>query len=84
MGKRWAAPNSLCPPRQRLAGRQQPVLAVNVAGGQVSPVRLRPDIEQIHVPMQAIWDVWSRWRIAEIMRERRPDIVQTYMAGPVD
>ena len=61
-----------------LQARQQPVLAVNVAGGQIS-ARLRPDIEQIHVPMRAIWDVWSRWRIAEIMREHRPDIVQTYM-----
>ena len=58
--------------------RQQPVLAINVAGGQVS-ARLRPETEQIHVPMRAIWDVWSRWRIAKIMRERRPDIVQTYM-----
>ncbi|MDG4552669.1 MAG: glycosyltransferase [Candidatus Competibacter sp.] len=61
-----------------LQARQQPVLAINVAGGQVS-ARLRPETEQIHVPMRAIWDVWSRWRIAQIMRERRPDIVQTYM-----
>ncbi|MGB5063254.1 MAG: glycosyltransferase, partial [Candidatus Competibacter sp.] len=45
-----------------LQARQQPVLAINVAGGQVS-ARLRPETEQIHVPMRAIWDVWSRWRI---------------------
>ena len=61
-----------------LQARQQPVLAVTVEGGRVSTL-LRTDVEQAHAPMRAIWDLRSRWRIGKILREHKPDIVQTYM-----
>ncbi len=56
----------------------QPILAINSPGGQVS-AKLRAEVAQIHVPMRAIWDLPSRWRIGRILREHQPDIVQTYM-----
>lgn len=58
--------------------RGQPVLAINSPGGRVS-AKLQADVAQIHVPMRAIWDLPSRWRISAILRQRQPDIVQTYM-----
>ena len=61
-----------------LQARGCPILAINVAGSQVS-ARLRPETTQIHVAMRGIWDWWSRWRIGVILRERQPDIVQTYL-----
>lgn len=61
-----------------LQEQRQPVLAINSPGGQVS-AKLRPDVTQIHIPMRAIWDLPSRWRIGSILREHQPDIVQTYM-----
>lgn len=61
-----------------LQARHHPVLAINVAGSQVS-ARLRTETAQLHVPMWGIWDLLSRWRIGEIVRARQPDIVQTYM-----
>ncbi len=61
-----------------LQARQQPVLAINIPGSQVS-ARLQAEVSQLHVPMRGIWDLPSRWRIGTILRERQPDIVQTYM-----
>ena len=61
-----------------LQERRQPVLAINSPGGQVS-AKLRAEVAQIHVPMRAIWDWPSRWRIGAILRQHQPDIVQTYM-----
>jgi len=61
-----------------LQARGLPVLAINVAGSLVS-TRLQAGIDQQHVPMRNVWDVLSRWRISEIIREHQPDIVQTYM-----
>lgn len=61
-----------------LQARHHPVLAINVAGSQVS-ARLPAATTQFHVPMWGIWDLLSRWRIGEIVRKRQPDIVQTYM-----
>lgn len=61
-----------------LQARQQPVLSITIPGGQVS-ARLQVDVAQIHVAMRGIWDLPSRWRIGAILRERQPDIVQTYM-----
>ena len=55
-----------------------PVLAINSPGGGVS-ARLQADVTQLHVPMRAIWDLPSRWRISAILRQQQPDIVQTYM-----
>ncbi len=61
-----------------LQTRQQPVLSINIPGGQVS-TRLQVDVAQLHVAMRGIWDLPSRWRIGAILREHQPDIVQTYM-----
>ena len=61
-----------------LQERRQPVLAINSPGGQVS-AKLRAEVVQTHVPMRAIWDWPSRWRIGAILRKHPLDIVQTYM-----
>jgi L-malate glycosyltransferase len=61
-----------------LQERQGSVLAITSPGGLISQ-RLRPDVAQVHVPMRGIADLPSRWRIGAIVREKRPDIVQTYM-----
>ena len=61
-----------------LQEQRQPVLAINSPGGGVS-AKLQAEVKQLHVPMRAIWDLPSRWRIGTILRERQPDIVQTYM-----
>ena len=61
-----------------LQARELPVLAVNVAGSRVA-AGLHAGVTQQHVPMRNVWDVLSRWRINEIIRERQPYIVQTYM-----
>lgn len=61
-----------------LQERRQPVLAINSPGSRVS-ARLQAEVTQRHVPMQAIWDFPSRWRISAILRQYQPDIVQTYM-----
>jgi glycosyltransferase involved in cell wall biosynthesis len=61
-----------------LQARRQPVLAITTPGGQIA-TRLQAEVTQIHVPMRAIWDWPSRWRIGRILRERQPDIVQTYL-----
>lgn len=61
-----------------LQERQGSVLAITSPGGLISQ-RLRPDVAQLHVPMRGIADFPSRWRIGAIVRENRPDIVQTYM-----
>jgi glycosyltransferase involved in cell wall biosynthesis len=46
-----------------------------------SPVRqvLPPEIEQVHLPMASKWDFYSRWRLTRLIRERQPDVVQSYM-----
>ena len=61
-----------------LQAQQQPVLAINSHGGGVS-AKLQAEVKQFHVPMRAIWDLPSRWRIRTILRQHQPDIVQTYM-----
>jgi L-malate glycosyltransferase len=46
-----------------------------------SPVRqqLSPAIEQVHLPLASKWDLYSRWRLTRLIRERQPDVVQSYM-----
>jgi glycosyltransferase involved in cell wall biosynthesis len=46
-----------------------------------SPVAqlLSRDIEQLHLPMASKWDFYSRWRLTRLIRERAPDVVQSYM-----
>ncbi len=61
-----------------LQEQRQPVLAINSPGGGVS-AKLQAEVKQLHVPMRAIWDLPSRWRIGAILRQYQPDIVQTYM-----
>jgi glycosyltransferase involved in cell wall biosynthesis len=57
---------------------RQPVLAINIPGGQIA-ARLQADVAQVHVPMRGTWDWPSRWRIGAILRKHQPDIVQTYL-----
>lgn len=46
-----------------------------------SPVvqQLSPRIEQVHLPLASKWDFYSRWRLSRLIRERQPDVVQSYM-----
>jgi glycosyltransferase involved in cell wall biosynthesis len=46
-----------------------------------SPVvqQLSPAIEQVHLPLASKWDLYSRWRLTRLVRERKPDVVQSYM-----
>jgi glycosyltransferase involved in cell wall biosynthesis len=61
-----------------LQARHHSVLAINVAKSRIS-AHLNEHISQVHVPMWGIGDLLSRWRIGRVLRERSPDIVQTYM-----
>lgn len=61
-----------------LQARGQPVLAINLKGSQIA-ARLQADVAQVHIPMRGVWDWPSRWRLGAILRERQPDIVQTYL-----
>jgi glycosyltransferase involved in cell wall biosynthesis len=55
-----------------------PSLAVIRADSPVCDV-LPPDIEQVHLPMASKWDLYSRWRLTRLIRERQPEVVQSYM-----
>ncbi len=46
-----------------------------------SPVvqELSPEVEQVHLPLASKYDFYSRWRLSRLIRERQPDVVQTYM-----
>jgi glycosyltransferase involved in cell wall biosynthesis len=33
----------------------------------------------VHLPLASKWDLLSRWRLTRLIRERRPDVVQSYM-----
>jgi L-malate glycosyltransferase len=55
-----------------------PTLAVIRADSPVVPL-LAPEIEQVHLPLASKWDLYSRWRLTRLIRQRRPDVVQTYM-----
>jgi glycosyltransferase involved in cell wall biosynthesis len=48
------------------------------ADSPVGPL-LSPEVEQLHLPLASKWDFYSRWRLKRLIRERRPDVVQTYM-----
>jgi len=56
----------------------QPVAAVSRPSGMVAP-ELGPEIEHHGVPLRNVLDLSSRWAIRRLVRELRPDIVQTYM-----
>ncbi|MCM5679456.1 glycosyltransferase [Schlegelella sp. S2-27] len=55
-----------------------PTLAVTRPGSPVAR-EMRPEVEQLHLPLAAKWDLYSRWRLTRLIAERRPDVVQTYM-----
>ncbi len=55
-----------------------PSLAVIRADSPVAQV-FSPEIEQVHLPMASKWDLYSRWRLTRLIRQRQPDVVQTYM-----
>jgi glycosyltransferase involved in cell wall biosynthesis len=55
-----------------------PTLAVIRADSPVAQV-FSPEIEQVHLPMASKWDLISRWRLTRLIRQRQPDVVQTYM-----
>jgi L-malate glycosyltransferase len=55
-----------------------PSLAVLRADSPVAPV-LSSEVEQMHLPLASKWDFYSRWRLTRLIRERQPDVVQTYM-----
>ena len=55
-----------------------PTLAVIRGDSPVAQV-FAPEIEQVHLPMASKWDLYSRWRLTRLIRERQPDVVQTYM-----
>lgn len=57
----------------------QPVVAVNRAGSPVAEALKASSIEQTHLPLANQWDLWSVWRIRELVARRQPCIVQTYM-----
>ena len=61
-----------------LQARDHSVLAITVAGSRIA-ARLRAETPQVHIPMRGVGDLLSRWRIGQALRERQPDIVQTYM-----
>ncbi len=61
-----------------LHARGAPVLALDVADGAVSAL-LDAGVPQAHAAMRSVWDLPSRWRIGHLVRNRAPDIVQTYM-----
>ena len=46
-----------------------------------SPVvqALSPEVEQVHLPLASKYDFYSRWRLSRLIKERQPDVVQTYM-----
>lgn len=57
----------------------QAVSAINRAGSPVAQALATDGIEQIHVPLANQWDGWSLWKIRQLVAEREPCIVQTYM-----
>jgi glycosyltransferase involved in cell wall biosynthesis len=61
----------------RQSGRN--VVAVNRAESPVAEALVRDGIEQIHLPLANQWDIWSIFRIRQLVARRQPCIVQTYM-----
>lgn len=61
-----------------LARHGEHVEVVTVAGGDIEAA-LDSRVVRHHAPLAGVWDVWSRLRIRQIIKHRRPAIVQTYM-----
>lgn len=41
--------------------------------------RLPARVEQLHLPFASKWDLYTHWRVRQLIHERHPAIVQTYM-----
>jgi len=61
-----------------LYGKGYPVSTITRPGSMVS-AELASGIEQTHVGMYNVRDPFSRARISRIIREKKPDVIQTYM-----
>jgi len=61
-----------------LAGHGESVAVVTVAGGEIDAA-VHPEIPRYHATQAGVWDLWSRWRIAQAVRHFQPAVVQTYM-----
>jgi len=57
----------------------QRVIAVNRLDSPVAEALNPSTIEQVHLPLANQWDLWSVWRIRELVARQQPCIVQTYM-----
>lgn len=61
-----------------LSRHGESVEVVTVAGSEIETA-LDTRVVRHHAPLAGVWDVWSRLRIRQIIKQRRPAIVQTYM-----
>jgi glycosyltransferase involved in cell wall biosynthesis len=57
----------------------QPVVAIDRARSPVARALVGSGIEQVQLPFANRWDYWTRWRIGQELKRRRPAVVQTYM-----
>lgn len=58
--------------------RQQSVCTITRPGSQVSKL-IDADIPQYFASMKNQMDYLSKWKISKIIRQQKPDVVQTYM-----
>lgn len=63
---------------EALERRGHPVAAVLRRDSPVDAL-LAPGIERIHLPFASKWDLYTRCRIARLVRQRRPAVAQSYM-----
>lgn len=57
----------------------QPVTAIHRPASPVAKALTNDPLERIDLPLCNRWDAWSWWRIRQLIREREPCVVQTYM-----
>lgn len=56
----------------------EPTSVINRPGSLVAR-ELQGVVPQQHARMGSSWDVWSRYKVARLIKQAQPDIVQTYM-----
>lgn len=56
-----------------------PVTAVDRAGSPVADALRGAGVAQRHLPLANGWDLWSVLRLRQLLRQRAPCVVQTYM-----
>lgn len=57
----------------------QPVTAIHRPDSPVARALREDPVERIDLPLCNRWDVWSWWRIRQLVQQREPCVVQTYM-----